>query len=560
MVKEAPHDPLIGTILEGRFFVERLIGEGGMGRVYVAEELRLKRRCALKVLLPELCADPGCVDRFLREAQAIAQIHHENVVDIYHLGEDTTGVVFFAMELLAGEDLETRLADRARRPIGWQQICHIMLQVAAAMNSVHAAGLIHRDLKPSNIFLSVRRDGREQVKLLDFGIVKTKDAASLTSTGAAIGTAYYMSPEQILALPLDHRTDIYSLGAVLFEAIAGRMPFVGEAIQVAMQHCNLPAPPLRQVAPDGDYPDLLAELVAHMLAKAPEDRLQTMDAVAQVLHDIIPMELHDSMARNVTGRMLAASTITGSSPSISAAGLGVPSLAPTALADSSPRGQSAAYRAAVDRSGPHATRLMGTAHTVHAATPQQPLRASTVEINFDTGTDVLRPRDRRKPLPVIPISIGVVALALVVLVIALDSRDPKPPPEPIVVAAPPEPPARPEPPLIVHEAPPVPVPVPGEPGPTTTPDPADDPPRKGELKPPRTVDPLKAVRKGATACRRKLNATGKPTMKVDYVLASDGMVTSAKSDGSPLGKCFEGVLRAAKFPPAGSLRFLKIDL
>ncbi|MFY0532618.1 protein kinase domain-containing protein [Nannocystis pusilla] len=275
-------------MLEGRFQVERLLGEGGMGRVYVADELRLRRRCALKVLLPELTEDKDCVERFLREAQAIAQIHHEHVVDIYHLGEDVnSGVVFFAMEMLVGKDLETRLLERSRKPLGWQQVTLWMEQVASAMSAVHAAGMIHRDLKPSNVFLTAKRGGGEQVKLLDFGIAKTAHHAALTSTGAALGTPFYMSPEQILAQALDSRTDIYSFGVVLFEALAGRMPFIGEPIQVAMQHCNVPPPTIQAINPDAGVPAELDAYVQRMLAKDRDARPQTMDEIEAVLHDLL---------------------------------------------------------------------------------------------------------------------------------------------------------------------------------------------------------------------------------------------------------------------------------
>jgi serine/threonine protein kinase len=282
-------DTLVGATLEGRFRIERLLGEGGMGRVYIADETRLRRRCAVKVLLPELAQDKDNVERFLREAQSIAQIHHENVVDIHHLGEDENfGVVFFAMELLSGEDLEMRLADRKKRPIAWLDVCRWMAQVAGAMGAVHAAGLIHRDLKPSNIFLNRRRDGREQVKLLDFGIAKGFNRSALTGTGAALGTPYYMSPEQILAEQLDPRSDIYSLGVLFFEALAGRMPFIGEPIQVAMQHCNVLPPRPTDVAPGPRHPVELEALVMAMLEKGRDVRMQSMDEVEQRLLMFLP--------------------------------------------------------------------------------------------------------------------------------------------------------------------------------------------------------------------------------------------------------------------------------
>ncbi len=554
MVLEAPPDPLVGATLEGRFRVQQLLGEGGMGRVYIAEELRLKRRCALKVLLPELCADPGCVDRFLREAQAIAQIHHENVVDIYHLGEDTSGVVFFAMELLTGEDLESRLLARAARPLDWQTLCRWTLQVAAAMSSVHAAGLIHRDLKPSNIVISVRRDGREQIKLLDFGIVKSKDGAALTSTGAAIGTPFYMSPEQILAPQLDHRTDVYSLGALLFEALAGRMVFVGEAIQVAMQHCNVPPPRLRQVAPHLDIPDELEELVAHMLAKDPEQRVQSMDAVAEALLDLLPPETASSPARPITARTRGAA-LSGASP----AALARPHSGPSPAPARSGTGTEIA-----------APSLAAVARTLHATPPGSPLTpASTVELRFDSDRadpgEALRPSipSRR---PVALMLGGAVLLAVVVLLIAAPWQqkherrgDPPielaaiPPPTPLPALAPPpsEPPKPPESPATSEP--------PQPPEPASKPDKPDDPPRKSDKPATRPVDPLKQVQKAAAACRKKNAAVGKPKMTVKYVVDSGGAVTSADSDGSPLGQCFESALKAARFTP-GSLRFLKIDL
>ncbi|MEZ4454339.1 MAG: serine/threonine-protein kinase [Nannocystaceae bacterium] len=273
-------DPLVGSILEDRFLLERPIGAGGMGRIYEAIEGRLQRRCAIKVLHDELSVDRHAVTRFLGEAQAMARIRHENVVEIYHLGEDRSGTVFFAMELLEGETLQARLRDQTRRPLTWVEIGLWLAAVASAVAAVHAAGMIHRDLKPSNIFLVDRRDGGATPKLLDFGIVKRADDERLTQVGTVVGTPYYMSPEQVLAAPLDPRSDVYSLGVVLFEALAGRLPFVGEPLQVAMQHCNSPAPRLSELRPELDVPEVLEALVAEMLVKEPTQRIQTMEEVA----------------------------------------------------------------------------------------------------------------------------------------------------------------------------------------------------------------------------------------------------------------------------------------
>lgn len=270
---------LIGAVLEDRFRIEGLLGEGGMGRVYSATELLLRRRCAVKVLLPEFAQDKDSVARFLREARAIAQIRHESVVEIYHLGGDaSSGVVFFAMEFLSGEDLEARFAARAARPLAWQEVCQWMAQVAGAVEAVHNAGMIHRDLKPSNIFLHQGSGGRSRIKLLDFGIARLADQSALTMTGAAFGTPQYMSPEQIFAEPLDHRTDIYSFGVLLYEALAGRVPFDGEPLQVAMQHRNVAPPPIGSAVP----PEL-ETFILRLLAKDRTARPQTMAEIEQTL-------------------------------------------------------------------------------------------------------------------------------------------------------------------------------------------------------------------------------------------------------------------------------------
>ncbi len=508
MPQEAKADALIGTVLEGRFHVEQLLGEGGMGRVYIADEKRLQRRCALKVLLPELAGDKDCVERFLREAQAIAQIHHENVVDIYHLGDDTgDGVVFFAMELLQGEDLETRLGDRQRRPLAWEQVCQWIAQAAGAVAAVHAAGMIHRDLKPSNIFIAKRRDGRERVKLLDFGIVKTTNRAALTSTGAAIGTPYYMSPEQVLALPLDPRADIYSLGAVLFEALADRPVFLGEALQVAMQHCNIPAPRLGVVAPDLAIPPELEALVAQMLAKDPAERPQSMLEIEDFLNNLVPatnqLAHSSSIARPITR--------------------------------------------------PHSVRMS------IATTPTTiPPTAPTVEAVFDFTP---APEKRRWLIPAL---LGTIVAAGVLVAVLLGGETPTAPETPPVVAAPPvmTPPVTPpemppgtKEPVVPPVTDPV-VPPVTDPVVPATPTPPDTK-RKPDIKP---VDPMKQLARAASACRKQHKAPREPKMTVDYAVGSDGRVTRAvPATNDPLGKCLAAAVKATRFAPQLKLG-LKVEL
>jgi len=504
MPQEAKADALIGTVLEGRFHVEQLLGEGGMGRVYIADEKRLQRRCALKVLLPELAGDKDCVERFLREAQAIAQIHHENVVDIYHLGDDTgDGVVFFAMELLQGEDLATRLADRERQPLAWQQICQWLAQAAGAVAAVHAAGMIHRDLKPSNIFIAKRRDGRERVKLLDFGIVKTTNRAALTGTGAAIGTPYYMSPEQVLALPLDPRADIYSLGAVLFEALANRPVFLGEALQVAMQHCNIAAPRLGAVAPELAIPPELEALVAQMLAKDPAERPQSMTEIEDFLNNIVP----------VTNQLTSSSSIARPITRPPSAGMSIATTPPT---------------------------IVPTAPTVEAV--------------FDFA-----PAPKRHWL--IPALLGTIVAAgvLVAVLLGRDETSALTGTPPVVAA-----PAVMPPPVVQEPVVPPPITDPVVPPPIDLRVPGETDPLRHPLdtkrKPDRPVDPLKQLARAASACRKQHKAPREPKVTVDYAVGSDGRVTRAvPASNDALGKCLAAAVKATRFAPQLKLG-LKVEL
>lgn len=531
MALEAQDDPLIGTVLEGRFQIEGLVGEGGMGRVYVAEELRLKRRCAVKVLLPEMSQDNDCVERFMREAQSIAQIHHENVVDIYHLGDAASGHVFFAMELLSGEDLETRLFDRERRPVTWQQVCLWMAQAAGAVAAVHAAGMIHRDLKPSNLFLARRRDGRDQIKLLDFGIAKATNRAALTNVGAAIGTPFYMSPEQILAQPLDPRTDIYSFGVLFFEALTGRRPFVGEAIQVAMQHCNIPAPRMADVNPSAEIPEELEELVTRMLAKEADERPQTMEEVEAYLHELVPVTTPN------TNSGLIPRPVTASIP----------------VTRTAARPQSMPAVAA------------GARTRVEGATPP----ANTVEISVET----VDARPSRRLFPAVIAVVFVLVGALGATYVLTRTDDPGDTPPPIVAhdadtpTAAPTPPSTPttgadpapdDPPIVAATTGATPEPV------DPPPDPPPDKPEDTKVRKPgdrdKTADPSRQIRKGATACRKKHHATRGPKITIDYAIGSDGAVTRAvPSTQSDLGKCLAEVVKRTKFPPELKLG-LKMDL
>ena len=256
------------TTLAGRYKLGEVIGRGGMGTVYRATDLVLGRPVAVKVLLGQLAdSDPLNVERFAREARAAAGLSHRGVVAVYDAGVDAM-TRYIVMELVDGQSLEAILREQGR--LDPDRAAEIVAQVADALAAAHAAGLVHRDIKPANVM--VADDG--SVKVLDFGIARAMDSPTLTQASAVLGTAAYMSPEQALGQRVDERSDIYSLGCVLYALLAGHPPFRGDsAAAILGQHANLEPPAL------ADVPPKLHAVVLSMLSKAPGDRPQSAAAV-----------------------------------------------------------------------------------------------------------------------------------------------------------------------------------------------------------------------------------------------------------------------------------------
>ena len=238
----------------GSYRIVKLLGEGGMGRVYVAEHIRLGRRVAMKMLRQEFAANPVAVSRFFAEARAVNRISHEHLVEITDFFENPGGENYFIMEPLKGDDLGKHLLRGGALPVA--RAVDIAHQTASVLAAVHAAGIVHRDLKPDNIFLVERASRPDFVKLLDFGVAKLSDAHNgiklkTTSAGAVIGTPEYMSPEQAGGLPVDHRTDIYALRVIMYEVLSGRLPFQGKSFgEMVIKHMTVAPKPL------GSYEDL----------------------------------------------------------------------------------------------------------------------------------------------------------------------------------------------------------------------------------------------------------------------------------------------------------------
>jgi serine/threonine protein kinase/HEAT repeat protein len=283
--KSAETDRHVGQVMGGYEVVRRL-AEGGMGVIYEGRHAKLGRRVAIKVLKPEYCQSEDVVERFYQEARAVNEIRHENIVDVYDFGREPDGRVFFIMEFLEGESLGARLH---RGTVYFAEALPILEQVVRALKAAHEKGFVHRDLKPDNIWLKRRDDGGVEVKLLDFGIAKLTGSEGakekLTRTGAIIGTPTYMSPEQINGGPtIDGRTDIYSLGIIIYELFMGTTPFQGEALAaIMMGHLFNEPPPMTNVHPALGVPEGVQQIVARMLAKNPDERYAT---VSDVLSDL----------------------------------------------------------------------------------------------------------------------------------------------------------------------------------------------------------------------------------------------------------------------------------
>ena len=270
---EAPADLLIGTLLADRYRVIRTLGEGGMGRVYLAEHVRMGRLSAVKVMSPALAPTPDAISRFNREAANASQVNHPNVAAIYDFGETADGTLYLAMEYVEGETLAALV--RRAGSLSLANAGELTRQIADALTAAHQRGIIHRDLKPDNILITRDADGRELVKLVDFGIAKTARGGgqTVTTVGMSIGTPEYMSPEQLAGEPLDVRTDIYSLGLVTFTMLTGQIPFPDPTSKQSLVHRLTTRPrSLRDVRPSTAWPERLQAALDRALSPEPADR------------------------------------------------------------------------------------------------------------------------------------------------------------------------------------------------------------------------------------------------------------------------------------------------
>jgi serine/threonine-protein kinase len=278
---DASADPLLGKVVDGRYEVLSVLGEGGMGIVYKVRHTAIDRLFALKALHPDLARDANLSTRFVNEARATAALKHEGIVQITDFGKLEDGAPYFVMELLAGRTLAAALREG---PLAPRVAVHIARRLAEALGPAHEAQVVHRDLKPENVFL-IGYAGSDRipddVKVLDFGTAKILGSAKITKTGIVFGTPHYMSPEQAAGQPADHRVDVYALGVILYEMLTGRVPFEAESYMgVLTQHIFVNPKPPSAIAPSLKEIGPLEEVVLRALAKKPEERFTTMGDLA----------------------------------------------------------------------------------------------------------------------------------------------------------------------------------------------------------------------------------------------------------------------------------------
>jgi serine/threonine-protein kinase len=288
-VAPSADDPLIGRTLPGGYLILELVGIGGMGRVYRAEQTNLGRTVAVKIIHPHLVGEENAAARFITEARAASRLNHPNSVGIIDFGKSPDGQLYLVMEFLRGRDLARVTYEDG--PLPFRRIVDVLRQTLAALAEAHNESIIHRDLKPENIILEPVRSGGDFVKVVDFGLAKMRAGAqqpSITSPGIVCGTPEYMSPEQARGDALDARSDVYAVGVILFQLLTGRLPFEAESpTQVVLAHLTQAPRDPRDVAPQRQIPTAIAEVTLKALSKDPKTRFQDSDEMSAALRDAI---------------------------------------------------------------------------------------------------------------------------------------------------------------------------------------------------------------------------------------------------------------------------------
>lgn len=397
-------DRLIGEVLDGRYRIDRVLSRGGMGVVYVAEQLNVGRDVALKVIRPGFATETAVV-RFKAEAQIVSELKHPNTLRLYDFGETESGLLYIVTELLLGRSLTAALADG---PMRAERMLEVLRAILLSLDEAHQRGIVHRDLKPSNIFLE-DVSGHEVVKVLDFGIAKLNHGLGpqATQTGEVVGTPAYMSPEQAKGQPLDQRSDLYSLGIVAYRCLSGRTPFDGSSVEQLWGHVHKPVQPLSMLAISVAIDPRVQDFVMALLAKRVEDRPSSARVVIEQIDAILSTTLETPQVR-------VGATATSAPPPVESSAASIPS---PAAADSDEHPGLAA------EPGAFAAEPGAFAAEPRAASGSTPSAASTARAPVDVTASVeapsttgAPPRTKRSAAPFVTIAAGIVVIGAGIVV------------------------------------------------------------------------------------------------------------------------------------------------
>jgi serine/threonine-protein kinase len=403
-MSNTPSAPQPGQTLAGKYLVEEVLGVGGMGVVVAAKHLQLEQRVAIKYLLPAALLNPEVVERFAREARAAAKIRGEHVARVIDVGQFEDGAPYMVMEHLEGHDLAKHLETHGPLPI--EDAIRFLLETCEALAEAHAAKIVHRDLKPSNLFLATQPDKSAIIKVLDFGISKTGDApsAALTKTSALMGTAFYMSPEQLTSPKgVDHRSDIWALGVILYELLAGRPPFIGESVPEIIGAILTNEPDgirtLRAEVPLG-----LELVIAKCMQSKAAHRYQNVAELAAALGPYA--HVRDRLSIDITARVLG--------EPVPATATSSPELGKATLLVAAAAEQKQTSAAMVAQPAPTQHGLPSATSQVAQQLPSVPPPSAPVAVGAVTthgmSTSQITTKPKRTPTPLIAAAVGIVVV------------------------------------------------------------------------------------------------------------------------------------------------------